>query len=118
VTTSFDASWGSEQDFSFGDDLSAPLVLTPSGTGAPVTGEANSGSVLFSDLGIANIIVTDGVLEYELSESFDDVADEIDGIWEAGSSVTFVVAKSTIPEPTTAGFLALAGVVAMARRRR
>lgn len=115
VTTSFGASWGSEATISVANTVDpAGLFLTTSLTDAPVAGEVNSsGGVLdLSDNAIPNIALAgDGTLLVEAFESFDDVADEIDNIWEAGSRLSFAFT----PEPTS---LLLLGLGALIARRR
>jgi len=118
VTTSFGASFGSEQVIGFGNDF-AEITLTPSGSG-PITGEVNSSPVVFfADFAIPDIVLdSDGLLFYELFETFDDAPGAIDGIWEAGSTITFEFTADAIPEPTAATALLLSGLIAVSRRRR
>ena len=109
------ASWGNEQDFTFGSTADPTAVtFTASATGAPVFGEANSSGGV---IGITPITLTDGLLAYELSESFDDDPG-LDGIWEVGSTVSFEVTSTAIPEPASLGLLSLMGIAAVSRRRR
>lgn len=120
VTTSFGASWGSEQVFGFGNDF-VEINLTASATAAPVAGEANSsGGILnFADFAIPDIVLdADGLLFFELSETFDDAPGQIDGVWEAGSTITFEFTSDAIPEPTAATALMLSGLAVLVRRKR
>lgn len=57
----------------------------------------------------------DGILKVELWEGFDDIEDEIDANYLAGSYVT--VQYDAVPEPATMAILGL-GVAALARRKR
>lgn len=119
VTTSFGASFGSEQIFGFGNDV-IEINLTASGAG-PITGEPNSsGGILnFADFAIPDIVLdADGLLFYELFETFDDAPGAIDGVWEAGSTITFEFTADAIPEPTAATALMLSGLAVLVRRRR
>ena len=109
------ASWLSESTISFGDTLGAPsLFLTPSGTGAPgIESNASDGILKLVDLGLEDIPVTDGVVDIEFFETFDDVADEVDGFYQTGSTLTLQV----VPAPGAMALLGLAGVAARRRRR-
>ena len=116
IFTSFGASWGSEATIGmdFDGDGANDLFITPSATDAAVIGEANSsgGFIDLSDAGIGDLLAVGGTVDIELFETFDDVSDESDGIWEHGSSVSFL-----IPAPGATAMLGLGGLAAARRRR-
>lgn len=114
-------SWGSEMVVSFGDNVGGlpGLYLTPSGTGAPITGTENnsSGGILdLTDNSIPNVVLPDGVLRLEFFDSYDDYPGGVDGHWEAGS--TLDIAYKVVPAPSALGLLGIAGVGALGRKRR
>ncbi len=115
--TTIGASWLSEQVVSFAEAGGAPaLYLTTSGTGAPGTeSNASAGIVDLGDAGIPDLVMASGVLRMEFFESFDDVADAIDGHWLEGSTLTFDM--TVVPAPGALALLGLGGL-ATARRRR
>ena len=113
VLTSVGASWGSEATigFDFDGDGANDLFLTPSASDTPVAGEANAGSAdLVALFGEASIAVG-GTVDLEFFETFDDVADDIDNVWDFGSL------GFTIPAPGAAALLGMGGLVAARRRR-
>lgn len=114
--STFNGSWASEAVLGFEGQIN----LTPGvADGFPVTNvNYNSGGVVdISDAGLPNITVgADGVLDIEFSESFDDVAGEIDATWLAGSTVT-IVGQNIVPAPASLALLGLGGLAAGRRRR-
>jgi len=79
-------SWCNEARFTITDSaFGQGVFLTPSGTGSPGTETNSSPVLLFSDLGIPNIVLADGTCLIELNETFDDVADAVDCDWTAGT---------------------------------
>lgn len=113
-------SWGQEMTASFEDSAGTPGVyLGPSASAAPIVGVQNnsSGGILdLTDNAIPNIVLADGILQIEFFETYDDVANAIDGNWLAGSS--FDIAYKVVPAPGAMGLLGLAGVAALGRKRR
>lgn len=114
------ASWLSEMrmylDDNVAPDLSG-LFLTPGiANGAPGTANFNSGGMVdFSDNAIPDIVLPNGQLRFDFHETFDDVADAIDGFWLEGSTLTLDM--TIVPAPGALALLGLGGL-ATARRRR
>ena len=115
--TTFNGSWGSEAVFGFEGQIN----LTPGVADGFSVSNANynSGGVIdLTDAGVTNITVgADGILDIELFESFDDVTGEIDGTWQAGSTIT-IVGQNIVPAPASLALLGLGGFAAAGRRRR
>lgn len=112
------ASWLSEARMYFDDNIApdlSGLFLTPGiADGFPGTGSYSSGGIVdLSDNGIPDIVLPNGHLRLEFHESFDDVADAIDGYFLAGSTLTLDM--TMVPAP---GALALLGLGGLAIRRR
>ncbi|GAB4383541.1 MAG: hypothetical protein Kow0022_03660 [Phycisphaerales bacterium] len=115
---SLGASWLSEARMYFDDNIApdlSGLFLAPgvadSFAGA---GSYNSGGILdLGDNGIPDIVLPNGHLRLEFYESFDDVANAIDGFYLAGSVLTLDM--TIVPAP---GALALLGLGGLAIRRR
>ena len=111
------ASWLSEPTMVFDSPLGGSpdgVFLTP-GTGADEPGVGtfqSEGTVKFIDVGLNELILSDGMLRIEFFESFDDVADAID----AHITGTLTL-QSWLPSPGSAGVLAV-GAALGARRRR
>ncbi len=114
---SIGASWLSEMVVSFADLGGAPgLYLTPSGTTAPGTESYSSGGIVdLEGAGIPDVVIASGVLSMEFFESFDDVADAIDGNWLEGSTITLDM--FFVPAPGALALLGLGGLVSTRRRR-
>lgn len=111
-------SWLSEMVVSFGSSAGIPsLYLTPGvGNNFAGTRSYSSGGVVdLVALGLDFQIGADGKLRMEFFESFDDYANDWDGIWQSGA-----LTIAAIPEPSTYGLMALGmlAVGAAARRRR
>lgn len=115
LSVSANGSWYNEAQIGFGDTFGTyDLFLTPGTDGENGTDTRNysSGGILkLADVNIPDLAISDGVIEMEFFESFDDVSGEIDGTWEAGSIITLQV----VPAP---GALALMGLAGLAGRRR
>jgi hypothetical protein len=107
-----DASWLSEAVIGFEDEL----FLTPG------IGNDFAGTMSFSSGGMIDLIgdgldffySPDGFLDIEFFESFDDVDDEIDAFYAAGSTVQVQLAY---PAPGSLALLGFAGIAASRRRR-
>ena len=132
------ASWYSESSFALTSDTDPsgvqPITLAP-GTGEDFANDGsphnyNSGGLvnLIAAIG-ENIVATDGIINIELFESFDDVADEADANLLAGSSITFgfrdaltftehTAVVKWVPEPASMTLLGLAGLALFGMRRR
>lgn len=91
----------------------------------PAVNDMFSGAGTYSSGGIVDLIGlgldfhvgADGKLRLEFYEDYDDYPGEWDGIWESGTLSFQVVA---VPEPSSYALmiLGLAGIAAVARRRR
>jgi len=110
----FGSSWLSEAVINIEDEL----FLTPG------IGDDFAGTGTYSSGGYINLIATgqdflvsvDGILNFELFESFDDVADQADAQYAAGSAI-YVQYILTPPTPGAAMTLALGGLIVSRRRR-
>ncbi len=110
------ASWASEAVMGIEGQIN---LSVGAGTDAPTTNmNFNSGGVVdITDAGLPNITVgADGILDIEFFESFDDEADAIDNVFEAGSTIT-LVGTNFVPTPGSLAVLGLGGLVAGRRRR-
>lgn len=72
---------------------------------------------VFSSIGLGDVFVTDGILNLEFFEFSDDYPTGVDGLWLAGSTLTFRLDAtpnnvSAAPEPSTIG-MSLSGLVAI-----
>ena len=106
------ASWLSEAVIGFEDEL----FLTP-GIGNDFAGTATFSSGGMVDLiseGLDFSYSPDGFLDIEFFESFDDVADEVDAYFAAGSTIQV---KFAYPAPGSLALLGFAGIGASRRRR-
>lgn len=122
VTLFADApSWLSEMVVAFGSTSASAVNLTPGvGDDASGTQAYSSGGVVdLVGLGLDFTVDADGVLRMEFFESFDDFADDWDGIWESGSLTIRVEGEQVVPEPSVYALmlLGLAGVAGASRRR-
>jgi hypothetical protein len=114
-------SWLSEMVVAFGSTSAVAVNLTPGvGDDSPGTQAYSSGGVVdLVGLGLDFTVDADGVLRMEFFESFDDFADDWDGIWESGSLTIRVEDERVVPEPSLYALLllGLAGVAGASRRR-
>lgn len=115
-------SWLSEMRVAFGSTgVPAIVFLTPGvGDDSPGTQAYSSGGVVdLIGLGLDFNVDADGVLRMEFHETFDDFADDWDGVWESGSLTIRVEDRHEVPEPSIYALmlLGLAGVAGAARRR-
>jgi hypothetical protein len=105
-------SWLSEAVIGFEEEL----YLTP-GIGNDFAGTAS-----FSSGGIIDLLSTgmdfqfspDGILDIEFFESFDDVDDQVDAFFAAGSTIQV---RFAYPAPGSLALLGCAGIGATRRRR-
>jgi len=84
----------------FGDTLGAPF---------------SSGVIDFFSVSIPDIVLPNGVLQLEFSETFDDSNGEVDAFYDSLSTLT--IRGTAIPAPTALAVLGLGGVLAGRRRR-
>lgn len=121
LQTSGNGSWASEAVWKFDNDadMSSPdLFLTVGvGVGEPVDDGmpfSSDGILKFADIeGLDDIPLPTGTIYYEVFESFDDVADEVDATFTDGS-LSFQV----VPEPAAMGLMLMAGLSGLLLRRR
>lgn len=108
------ASWLSEMTIGldFDGDGANDLYITPSATDSPGSEANSSGGFLdLTDAGLPDYLAVGGTVEIELFESFVDDVDIAEGVFGAGSSISFV------PAPGAGALLGLGGLVATRRRR-
>lgn len=121
VTLFADApSWLSEMAVGFGATGGAQgISLRPGiGVNAPGTQSFSSGGILdLVGLGLDFSVGADGLLNLEFYETFDDFANDFDGIWQSGLLTIEATTTTAVPEPATLGLLAV-GLLAVAARRR
>lgn len=114
------SSWLSEMAMYFDDNIAPDglgLFLRPGASQAtPGTGTFDSNGVIkLEGAGIAPIVLPNGILRIEFYESFDDVANAIDGNFLSGSFLT--IQTTNVPAPGALALLGLAGLVGIRRRR-
>jgi len=117
IEVSDNGSWFSEATISFGDVAGSPDIFLSPGAGDDFNDPAPmdySGDIKLADAGLDDIVLSDGVLELEFFESFDDVDGEIDATYLAGSTLTIQV----VPAPGAMALLGVAGLASRRRRRR
>ena len=120
IISTIGASWLCEAGVTMSDSaINLPTItLTPGFADCFPGSTAYSSPVIdFSDNGQPNIpLLADGVLRLEFRESFDDVANAIDGTWDAPSSLTFAgigvggVASSSVLAIPTLSVLGMVGL--------
>ncbi len=116
ITPSGD-SWYSEPTARFSDSIGGGAIdLTPgildadSGDGIPVA-YSSGGLVDLTSMGLADIVLADGLLRIEFFETFDDNPDALDAMWSGTLTVR------VIPLPAAVWLFGCA-VVALAGWRR
>jgi hypothetical protein len=114
--SAFGGSWLSELRVYFDDTLNPDftgLFLRPgAGSNFPGTASFANPIIKLVDVAIPNIPLPNGLLRLDFHESFDDVANAVDGQWNSG-----VLLIQLTPEPATLSLLGL-GAFALLRRRR
>lgn len=118
--TAYDPSWLSEMQVAFEDSSQSSGVYLTVGVGDTFSGTASyssGGIVDLIGLGLDFHVGADGKLRLEFFEGFDDFPGEADGMWDRG---TLSIQVAAVPEPSTYALmlLGMAGVAAVARRRR
>jgi hypothetical protein len=113
-------SWLSELVVSFNDEVFLTPGFDDDAPGGPVN--YSEGMLIFEDIGIDNIVITNGILSLRFFEWFDDASVDPDGLWLAGSSLTFRLNATPVPEPASLAMIVcgLVGVggYGFARRAR
>jgi hypothetical protein len=79
---------------------------------------SSGGIIDLSDNGIADIVLSDGIVDLEFYESFDDAANAIDGQWVRGTLTLEYEGGDVVPEPMSMMALAAGVAGVLARRRR
>jgi uncharacterized protein (TIGR03382 family) len=109
--TTFDVSWAEENTMGF---FGNSVVVNPGFGDAFTVSNANYSGSMNTNITLG----ADGILDIEFYEvNFDDLLDEIDSIYEAGSTVTLSGTGFVIPTPGSLAVLGLGGLVAGRRRR-
>lgn len=95
-------SWFSEAILKIGDELATPALFLQPGVGddfdSMTPKHYSSGGILnFAMNGLPDLVLTDGVAQFELYELFDDVPDAIDATYLANSTITFDVQGLDLP---------------------
>ena len=114
------ASWLSEATVQIANSAGQGVRLRP-GFGTDAEGTASfSGSASLRALDMAFNVGTDGKLNFQFFEDYDDVAGSIDAVFTAGSITLGGVAVTPVPEPATYGLMSLGllGIAGAARARR
>ncbi|NRF69092.1 PEP-CTERM sorting domain-containing protein [Aquincola sp. S2] len=106
-------SWLSEMSVDMAGHNGAGVTLTPGFADDAPGANSYVGSFDLLLSGDKFQVGANGLLRLEFFESFDDFANDWDGIWRAGNIVI-----ETVPEPATYGLMGLALLAAGAATRR
>ena len=120
TVTANDPSWLSEiaVGMTTAPGLDTGLFFHPGSQNNPGTEVSNSGGMFdLTDNGIPDLVLPNGVLNFQFYEDFDDGDDAVDGVWNSGS-LLFEATAVNVPEPTTLGVLALGSLLSLRRARR
>jgi hypothetical protein len=112
-------SWLSEAGVLITNSAGQGIKLRP-GFSTNAEGNASfSGSASLAALNMAFNVGTDGKLNFQFYEHYDDVASGVDAVFTAGSITLGGVAVTAVPEPASYGLMALGllGMAAVLRRR-
>lgn len=115
--TTFGASWGNEAVIAFNNSAGvAGVFLTPSSTSGPVAGEilSSDGMIKLADVGIPDIVLSDGILDLEFFDTFNDNFPNPDAVMSGLIHVQF----NKVPAPGALALIGLAGLTGVSRRRR
>ena len=112
------ASWLSEVTVSFSNTDGSGIFYATPGVGDDLPGTASyssGGKIDLVGAGLDFALNADGMLNLEVFETFDDVADTVDAVFGAGSY--FSIVYKPIPTPGSLALLGLGGLAAARRRR-
>jgi MYXO-CTERM domain-containing protein len=119
------SSWLSEMRVYFDDNVAPdnsglflrPGVAIANNNGGNAANFNSGGQLDLSANNIPNIVLPNGILRMDFHETFDDVANQIDGTFLSGSVFTIGVLETAVPAPGALALLGLAGLAGSRRRR-
>jgi hypothetical protein len=95
-------SWFSETVIKIGDDLAAPSLFLQPGVGddfgsATAMNYTSGGLMDLTSNGLPDMVLSDGVADFEFYELFDDVSNAIDAAFLTTSTITFQLQMTNLP---------------------
>ncbi len=127
VLTAFGFSWRNEIRVLVTDSTGLGGFNLGPGTDATPGGPTNynsGGAILkLANYAIPNVVALgDGLIRFEFFESYDDVANAFEGLWNSGFLFVQTTGPVTnplvFPTPASAGLLGLVGITMLGRKRR